>query len=281
MALELPLPHLAASMLDAIDIVTDNALVQLLGVRVAFTGRFGGVSEEPYESLNLGSHVGDDLDAVLRNRFALAQALGCDHRKIIALNQVHGVNIVWANSSSDEDLERLRSRALSAEGADGIVVGVPGVAALLCFADCVPVVIVSPTGRFAVVHAGWRGVDASIAPKAVREMAEVEADVFGSVEAAAGEYNVYIGPHIRKECFETGADVHDRFVSKFGESCSFGERHIDLSAALRVDLARVGVRSERIADCGICTVCRHDEYFSYRASGGVCGRHGAIAYRKA
>ena len=281
MALELPLPHLAERTLDAINIVTDDALAQELGVRVVFTGRFGGVSEGPYASLNLGAHVGDDLESVLQNRTLLAQAVGCNLDNLISLNQVHGTNLVSVNSASPEDVERVRGLALSEAGADGIIVGIPGVAALLCFADCVPVAIVSPTGLFAVVHAGWRGVDASIASKAVLEMAEAEASLLGGVENAASCYNVYIGPHIRKECFETGVDVHERFVAKFGRDCACGDQRISLADALRVDLVRVGVSPQRIVDAEICTVCNHEEYFSYRASGGVCGRHGALAYREA
>ena len=114
-----------------------------------------------------------------------------------------------------------------------------------------------------------------------REMAEAEASLLGGVENAANRYNVYIGPHIRKECFETGVDVYERFVAKFGRECAFGDRRISLADALRVDLARVGVSPQRIVDAEICTVCNHEEYFSYRASGGVCGRHGALAYREA
>ena len=74
-------------------------------------------------------------------------------------------------------------------------------AALLCYADCVPVIIVSPTGRFAVVHAGWRGVDNLISVKAVRSMAYADEALLGA--DAASTYNVYIGPHIGPECFET------------------------------------------------------------------------------
>lgn len=280
MASSLPLPHLAAGSFGAIDIVTDDALAQVLGVRVAFTGRAGGVSEGPYASLNLASHVNDDVEAVLENRRILAEALGVPAENIVVPNQVHGTDLVRVDSADAGSVARAREKAASDAGADGVVVSVPDVAALLCFADCVPVVIVSPTGRFAVVHAGWRGVHASIAARAVRLMAAEEAGLFGGDAQAAASYNVYIGPHIHGECFETGPEVHELFTSKFGPDCAFDDTHVGLARALRTDLVGVGVDERRIADAGICTVCNADEFFSYRASGGACGRHGAVAVRK-
>ncbi len=95
------------------------------------------------------------------------------------------------------------------DGADGLVVHALNAAALLCYADCVPVIIVSPTGRFAVVHAGWRGVDNLISVKAVRSMAYADEAPLGA--DAALTYNVYIGPHIGPECFGDGC----------GCTCSF------------------------------------------------------------
>ncbi len=95
-----------------------------------------------------------------------------------------------------------------------------------------------------------------------------------------GSYNVYIGPHIHGECFECGEDLIRRFVDQFGEACSRDPRHVDLAEALRIDLVRVGVDGSRIADAGACTMCHPDQYYSYRAEGGTCGRHGALAFRR-
>lgn len=280
---QLPLPRLEVRKLDALHIVSDNALARTLGVRVAFTGRAGGVSTGDFAGLNLGSHVGDDAAAVEQNRSLLLRALGAEGMQLVVPNQVHGVNTVVIDSAGSDALSCAREQA--AQGADALVVDTPDVAALLCFADCAPVIVVSPTGAFAVVHAGWRGAVASIASSAVRILArrdcEGEDPSFRSMEEAAATYNAYIGPHIRVECFETGVDVTERFVKAFGAACSPDERHVDLSVALRIDLERAGLAPERIADAGVCTVCGVDTYYSYRAEGGVCGRHGAIAFRKA
>ncbi|MBQ3106651.1 MAG: laccase domain-containing protein [Eggerthellaceae bacterium] len=277
--ISLPLPCLEEQERDSVRVITDNALAYETGVRVVFSGRQGGASQGPYASLNLGDHVDDDLDAVLRNRERLLRAVGAQDYPLLVPRQVHGTNLVHASSSSEEDLSVVRSAAQ--EGADGVLVSASQVAALLCFADCVPVVVVSPTGRFAVVHAGWRGVEAGIVPLAVRQLARFDvADGFACDEACViAEMNVYVGPHIQRECFETGDDVRRRFAERFGDVCLAGDRCIDLAAALELDLARAGVSLQRVCHAGICTRCESEKFFSYRASGGVCGRHGALAFR--
>lgn len=276
---QLPSPLLNARRFGArcLPLLTDEGLYESVGVRVAFTGREGGVSEGPYASLNLGSHVGDDLSCVQENRGILLEALGASDTRLVMANQVHGDTLVCIEDASAPLVDEACAQAQ--EGADALVVGACDVAALLCFADCVPVVIVSPTGRFAVVHAGWRGVMSGVAAKAVEALAQLDLPRLGA--GASSGYNVYVGPHIHACCFETGADVRDRFAARFGSGCIADDGHVDLVKALSVGLEEAGVSPRRIVDAGVCTQCSHEEYFSYRASGGVCGRHGAIAYRKA
>lgn len=276
---QLPAPHLTARRFGArrLPALTDDELFARTGVRIAFTGREGGASVGPYASLNLGGHVGDDPEAVATNRSLLLEALDAAGAELVVPSQVHGDEIVLVDDRSPAALEAARQRA--AAGADALVVSQPDVAALLCFADCVPVVLVSPSGRFAVVHAGWRGMAAGIASKAARLL--VDADARDGRAARASALNAYVGPHIRSECFETGPDVLERFAASFGPSCVVGGSHVDLSEALAVDLGGAGVERGRIVCADACTACAPDQYFSYRASGGTCGRHGAIAFRKA
>ncbi len=275
---ELPEPHLDARLFGArrISALTDEALFQRTGVRVAFTGRTGGESMGPFADLNLGDHVGDDSAIVAYNRKLLLEALGAADAALMTVSQVHGDDIVEVSSADARTLEKVRARAL--RGADGILVDAPQVAALLCFADCVPVVIVSPTGRFSVAHAGWRGAVAGIAGKAARLVAARDAEALGCTAAeAAAACNAYLGPHIHAECFETDKDVRAWFAARFGDDVAPDDRHVDLSRAISRDLAQAGLDPARVVDAGVCTVCQSDEYFSYRASGGTCGRHGAIA----
>lgn len=322
----------------------DVRLARACGVRIAFTGRAGGVSAPPYDTLNLGSHVDDDPRAVAENRALLVDALAhgfadADDASFAAAdaggrradaagacgegarradapaavscivpNQVHGTDGVVLGCGQDADAVQ----RLADEGADYVVVEQPNAAALLCFADCAPVVIVSPTGRFAVAHAGWRGAVAGIAGKAARHLATLDAAALGlgpqeavlrdataqgalslgahghgacgngAGEGAAsllGGCNAYIGPHIHSECFECGADVTARFADRFGQGALADASHVSLAEAVRIDLVRAGMDPARIVDSGVCTMCNAGEYFSYRASGGVCGRQAAAALR--
>lgn len=271
----LPEPHLDARLLGAhrLYALTDDALFQSSNVRIAFTGRSGGVSEGAFAELNLGGKVGDRIEAVLRNRALLLEALGVPDAALVMAHQVHGDEVVEVAGVDHEAIEIARARARA--GADAVVVGIPQTAALLCFADCVPVIVVSPTGRFAVIHAGWRGAVAGIVGKATRRLVAGDAPRLG--DDAARSYNAYIGPHIHAECFETGVEVRARFVERFGEAVATGARHVDLTRAVSLDLQQAGLQKSRIVDAGACTACHPDRYFSYRRAGGACGRHGACA----
>lgn len=286
-----PQPTLNALPLGARSLyaLTDEALFAACGVRVAFTGRDGGVSAGPYASLNTAGHVGDDLQHVARNRGIVFEAMGAPDAPFVVPNQVHGTDIVRIGARRDAE----RAIEEAAAGADGVVVRAAGVGALLNFADCLPLVIVAPDGSFAVVHAGWRGALAGIAGKAARALAaggasESPADAAGGSGTGADAtpdmrdmagFNAYIGPHIRSECFETSAEIAARFADAFGAAVLADARHVSLARAVAVDLMRTGMDGARIADCGICTVRHSDRYFSYRASGGTCGRHAAAAIR--
>lgn len=274
-------PTLDARLFGArrISMLTDDALFETLGVRVAFTGRAGGMSKGPYAALNLGTHVDDVLDDVMENRRQVMRALGGQGVALLVPNQVHGSHVETVRTSVPPDLIEAQQRM--ACGADAVVVTCADVAALLCFADCVPVVLVAPTGAFSVVHAGWRGVVADVVVNALHEMAKAEG--FSSEPAFArfaSACNVYIGPHIRSECFEVGVDVAETFRSRFGDGCLVGDRQVSMADALRISLTASGIDPRRICDAGICTRCHPDEYYSYRATDGKCGRHGAVAFRK-
>ena len=265
---ELPLPKLDALPLGAhrLSLLTDERLFERVGVRVAFTNRNGGFSEAPFASLNMGDHVGDDLSRVQRNRQRVLESLGAGECPLVVPLQVHGDRIVTVGDRAE--VERCSNEAR--QGADGLAVAVPGVAAALCGADCPLVVIVSPSGRFALAHAGWRGAIAHIASKAAGELSRIGG---GDMRT----YNAYIGPHIGPECFEVSAEIAQQFSEAYGLAAAPDARHVDLSQAIRADLVAAGMDGDRIVSSGICTKCHSDQYYSYRASGGECGRHSALA----
>ena len=136
-------------------------------------------------------------------------------------------------------------------------------------------ILVAPTKTFAVVHAGWRGAVAGIASKALAAMAAADHQPLSTY---AAQCNIYIGPHIGVECFETGVEVQQQFINAFGPACVTDEGHVNLTQAIQTDVCNVGAKPQRIVSAGICTQRNTNEYFSYRASGGVCGRHGACAF---
>lgn len=276
--LKLPTPSLVKNESLGVSFYTDEALFNEARVRIGFTCSFGGVSGKPYEGLNLGSHVGDCPEAVACNRQIALQAMGASgSARLAVLDQVHGGDVALISSGSDA---RLGSSLLPdpIAAADAVVVSgdVQDVAAMLMYADCMPVILVAPDGTFAVVHAGWRGVASLVVANALDALLESVRQ--RGLKVPASDVNAYIGPCIRRECFEVGDDVRETFASEFGDAVLCGERNVDLVAAVTLTLLEAGVDSSRIADIGKCTVCSDGEFFSYRASGGVCGRHAAIGF---
>ena len=267
-ATELELPALSYAG-DSLVHLSDERLAQRSGVHVVFTGRSGGISPAPFDRLNLSGQVGDDPVNVNANRELLRTTFALASRYLVIPHQVHKTDYLVLDGRAGSPLPAtIEPETIDV---DAVIVDRDDVAAMLCFADCVPVVVVTPGRRFAVVHAGWRGVYASIARRVVAELAVAE---------RPASFNVYIGPHIGAECFECAPEVHKDFRRKFGDGCVFDARHIDLSAALVSDLLAEGISPERICDCGICTVCESDRYFSYRAADGYCGRQAAVAWRE-
>ena len=271
MAAHLPKPMLEAQTLDAIPLLTDEALFEKCGVRIAFTSRAGGVSKPPLDALNLGINVPDEPACLAENRKRVLGALGVPDMPLVVPKQVHGTEVLQVQGPDDV----ARALAVAAQGIDAVVGAAPGVAVQLGFADCLPLIIVSPSGRFAVAHAGWRGAVAGIAGIAVRALAE--ADAQAGEETLPAQYNAYIGPYIHAECFETGAEVTNAFVERFGSDVLLDGR-VSLVAAVTIDMQKAGVDIARIADAGICTKCNPETYFSYRATDGACGRQAALAF---
>ena len=238
-------------------------------VAAAFTERTGGASESPYASLNLGSHVGDDLAAVMENRRRVLAALGCagDFERLLVPNQVHGDCVAVVREGSDDELARVREQI--AEGSDAIVCVAAHVPVMLCFADCVPVVLTCP-GGFAVIHSGWKGTIARISAKAASILCETAACPAGSVRA-------YIGPYILGDEYEVSQELMERFCAEFGWVNVGDSRMLDLGRAIRQALVETGVPEDAICDLGLSTVRCNDRFFSYRTEKGTCGRHAAVA----
>lgn len=242
------------------------------GVAFAFTERSGGVSEGAYASLNLGSRCGDDPERVGENRRRALAALGAEGllASLVCPHQIHGTDVAHVRGSDPASLAAARAEAEA--GADVVVCAVPDVPVLLCFADCVPVVLTCP-GAFAVAHSGWKGTIARIAAVAARALC-AEAGV------TPDQLTAYVGPHVGAADYEVSPELAARFSDAFGPDVVVGERNLDLALAVRRALAEAGVGEGRVAVCEDSTFSHTDRFFSYRASGGTCGRHGALAVLK-
>ncbi|HST68979.1 MAG TPA: polyphenol oxidase family protein [Solirubrobacterales bacterium] len=218
------------------------------GATAAFSTRLGGVSEAPFDRLNLGLLTDDAEEAVVENRQRLAAALGFDLDQIVFARQVHGTRLLDHRVESPEGLME----------ADGHLVSQPGMAPLVFVADCLPVALSGP-GGVAMVHAGWRGLAGGILATAAEA---VEAD------AAA------IGPGVGPCCYEVGEEVLAAFAG-LGEGVARG-RMLDLPEAARRSLAMAGV--EQVEAAGLCTSCEEELFFSHRRDEGRTGRQAGIAW---
>jgi purine-nucleoside/S-methyl-5'-thioadenosine phosphorylase / adenosine deaminase len=221
---------------------------------VAFSTRNGGVSEGPYESLNLGILTDDERARVETNRERVAAAAGIDFGSIAMGWQVHGTDVKeWIKGS--DPLSGGDSRGLTP--CDGHVTARDDLALLVIVADCLPVAL-SGGDQIAMVHCGWRGLAGGVLANAIAH--------FDAPPAAA------VGPGIGPCCYEVGDEVQSQFDGRFSDG-----RMLDLRAIAEDRLRAAGV--ERIEHVDLCTSCREDLFFSHRRDAGVTGRQGGLVWR--
>jgi YfiH family protein len=226
---------------------------------VGFGSRVGGISEAPYDTLNIGVLTDDADAAVVENRARLAAAVGVEPRNVPIGLQVHKADIAVHEGPQEPSLYAEPGAAL--EEVDGHVVRRPGLAPLVLTADCLPVALAGP-GGVAMLHCGWRGLAAGIVARGAL-----------AVEATAAA----IGPGIGPCCYEVGAEVLEAFAD-LGEGIADG-RMLDLPEVARRLLARAGI--DQIESAGLCTFCEADLFFSHRRDKGFTGRMGNLAWIEA
>lgn len=229
-------------------------------IRRLITTREGGRSRPPFDSFNLGDHVGDDPAAVAANRVRLAGELGLGVRDVVWMEQVHGRTIAVVDGP----------RETPAEATDGLVTAEAGLAVAVLVADCVPVLLGDPeAGVVAAVHAGRVGARVGVVPAALAAMAGLGAEP-GRVEAL-------LGPSICGECYEVpaamAADVEAHLPGSAARSRR-GTPSLDLRAGLWHQLAAAGVG--KIGVDPRCTVEDHT-LFSYRRQSQT-GRIAAVTW---
>jgi polyphenol oxidase len=264
-------PRLVSVEQDGVVCWTDEQLRERAGVVVAFTERGGGTSRAPFASLNLAAHVGDDPSAVDANRTRVLESLGLlDFRNALCTaEQVHGCSTaVVSGEMAGAGSWASYGRAPIAS-TDALLTTRPAVPLLMCFADCVPVLLVAPGPAVGVVHAGWRGALCGLAGIAARNLAEV-------AKCHASQLLAYIGPHIGSCCYETDQRILSQFVNTFGTVARADSGCLNLGAVVQQSLTDAGVSTCRTTSLGRCTYEETDRFFSHRAERGLTGRHGAV-----
>jgi YfiH family protein len=234
-------------------------------VIAAFPAREGGVSQPPYDSLNLGLSVDDEPDRVLENRRRLCAAAGIALERLVVPGQVHGTELAWVGEA-EAGRGAVASETVIREH-DGLLTATPGLGLAISYADCVPVVIIADGDAgpaLATVHAGWRGMIAGIVGLAAAELGRR-----GRLIAAA------VGPSIGPCCFGVDEELRRRFEARFPGSAGAGT--VDLWRCARQELECAGVPAGEISVAGICT-SSDGRFFSHRRDHGATGRHLAIAW---
>lgn len=220
------------------------------GARVWFFTRLGGVSEAPYDSLNVSTKVGDGENAVRENLSRIGEAMG-------------GRPSAWVRQVAGDGIVRVSGAGHAGE-ADALITGESGFSLAVGVADCVPVALVG-SEEVGMVHSGWRGTLAGVSGKAVRRM-------------NGGGVRAYIGPCIRGCCYEVSEELARTFAERFGGEVVSG-RNLSMPAVIEGDLRAAGV--EEVHDLGLCTGCRPDLFYSHRKQGPFTGRNLAAVARSA
>jgi polyphenol oxidase len=228
--------------------------------------RHGGVSPEPWRSLNHGGTVGDPRENFIENRRRVFEACDREVQSIYDVWQVHSADIICTEIPRPLDAPHQK--------ADAILTNRPEVTLFMRFADCVPILLYDPVQRVVgLVHAGWQGTVKKIAAETISTM--IDRYHSDPKDILAG-----IGPSIGPDHYPVGEEVIDQVRKAFPTHSDTvlasheGEVIFNLWEANHAILASAGVQKIQVA--GICTACHVDDWFSHRAEHGKTGRFGAL-----
>lgn len=264
------------------------------GVKAAMTTRLGGVSRAPFDSFNLGDHVGDDPICVAANRQRLTRLLGV---QTVFLKQIHGIHV-----------EHLQHHTPHGTVADACVTQSLGLACTVMVADCLPVLLTDSVGRtVAAAHAGWRGLAGVDQPdgqgvlastlKTFGQLVPTEktqgascSDSCPATPVGLAGCMAWLGPCIGPAAFEVGAEVREAFMAcglpvQAVSACfepvagATGKYHAHLASLARLQLSQLGLTNIYGNDGSDawCTVTQSSRWFSHRRDAGSLGSTGRMA----
>ena len=244
----------------------------LAAVHAAFTLRSGGVSASPFDSLNVGAHVGDEAAAVAENRRRVRTRLALPEEPAW-LEQVHGVEVVDLDATAPAVGPTRHAPAAGMPAADAVVSRRAGRVCVVQVADCLPVLLAARDGcAVAAAHAGWRGLAAGVLEATVKRLAVEPRDLLA-----------WLGPAIGAAHFEVGAEVRQAFLAQ--DAAAADAFAVNTRGRWQCDLA--GLARRRLDGLGIgavfggrwCTYGDASRFFSYRRDG-RCGRMAALIWRE-
>lgn len=219
----------------------------------AFSARMGGVSESPYDSLNLGLNTDDNPDHVQINRERFLNRIHLSSQQLVIPRQIHGNHTVVVHTPGEF------------LNADAVLTAVSGIALSVQVADCLPIFLYdSNRVCIGLVHAGWRGTLNGISSQTVRTMA-------AEFQSNPSDIWAFVGPSIGPLCYEVGESVK----SQFNPAYVCGNR-VNLWQCNQDQLIHAGIPEHQIQVSSICTHCNSMLFFSHRASGGKTGRMMAV-----
>lgn len=219
-------------------------------IHAATTLRTGGVSKEPYLSLNPATHVNDLNEHALQNRKIIHDMLSLPAEPIW-LDQIHSNHIIKAEIT---DTPQQADASYSSES---------GVVCAVMTADCLPLLICSKDGKkIAAIHAGWRGLLTGVITNSISEIASK------TPITKCTELLIWLGPAIGAKCFEVGTEVFDAFMNKSNlYEKAFMKQHnskylADIYQLARIELSTLGISN--IYGDTYCTMTDNERFFSYR-----------------
>lgn len=220
------------------------------GVGFAFTDRHGGAGAAPYDSLNLGGHVGDDSRVVHGNRARVAEALGLDSGRVVWMNQVHGRDVATVDGPWPG----------AAPEVDAVVTRTEGLALAVLVADCTPALFADPVaGVVAAAHAGRPGLYAGVIPATI--------DAMTALGARPERIVAKTGPAVCGPCYEVPDAMCDEVAARVPAARSRtreGTSSLDIVAGVWAQLADAGVPvGEKSHTC----TRESADHFSYRRDG--------------
>jgi len=242
----------------------------------AFTTRFGGVSEPPFDNLNLAYNIGDKESNVAENRKIILDVLNIDYRNTVSAQQVHKDSIALVRKEDKGKGAFMYSNGIAQT--DALITDIPSIPLLMCYADCVPVFILDPVKKaIALIHSGRKGTELELTLKTLFKMKKIFKTNPHSCLAA-------IFPSIGSCCYSITEPnkIDDYWLNedKYNGEPIFLQskkgRSLDLKKANHLQLIKAGLQEKNIFINEICTADHPELFFSYRRDKGNTGRMAAI-----